>query len=87
MSAPVDVVFEEAKKLDSEEIEELMGRLAGINSDATRLPEHEQVVAELRQRIEGPFESLNTDEDRRAMKERVIAKGEEIMRERHGETQ
>ena len=87
MSAPVDMVFEEAKKLGSDEIEELMGRLAALNSDTGKLPEHAQIVEELRQRVDGPFESLDTDEERRAMKERVIAKGEKIMRERYGETQ
>lgn len=52
------MVFGEAKKLGSDEIEEL------------------------RQRVDGPFKSPDTDEERQAMKERVIAKGEKIMRER-----
>ena len=79
------MVFEEAKKLAPDEIEELIGRLSELNGSAERLAEHDRVAEEILARIDGPFEPLDTEEQLQAMKERVVTKGKRILRERYGE--
>ena len=84
MATTVDALFEEARKLPPQDVEDLLGRLALLSVEPASLEGHPQVVETLRSRADGPFEPLDSNADRQAMKERVIAKGEALLGKLNG---